>query len=226
MTKLKPKNKFSSIALKQYTAEMIGTFALVFCGTAAIIVNDVSGGQVSHVGVSLSFGTIVMVMIYAFGPLSGAHINPAVSVAFSLTDRFSTKQVIPYIVAQLGGALLASLLLRYLFIDHSNLGATLPSGSWQQSFVLEIILSFLLMLVILMVSQNKASQAFTGLAVGSTVMLEALFAGPISGASMNPARSTAPALVSGQLSCLWLYIVAPILGTILASLSWKWFEAP
>lgn len=224
--KLKSKKTHASIALKQYAAETIGTFALVFCGTAAIIVNDLSGGLVSHVGVSLSFGTVVMIMIYAFGPLSGAHINPAVSIAFSLTDRFQARQLIPYLLAQLCGAFLASILLKYLFLDPVNLGATLPSGSWQQSFVLETILSYLLMLVILMVGQNQAIQAFTGLAVGSTVLLEALFAGPISGASMNPARSIAPAVVSGQIGYLWLYIVAPVLGAVLASLSWKWFEAP
>ena len=207
--------------MKKYLAELIGTFALVFCGTGAIIINDVANGTVSHVGIAITFGLIVTVMIYSFGSISGAHINPAVSIAFSLTDRFDKKALFGYTIAQLLGAFLASVILRILYVEHDNLGATIPAGNWQQSFVLEVILTYLLMIVILFVSQNKSVSQFTGIAVGGTVMLEALFAGPISGASMNPARSIAPALISGKVSELWIYIMAPILGAVLATYTWK-----
>lgn len=207
--------------MKKYIAELIGTFALVFCGTGAIIINDVTNGTVSHVGVAITFGLIVTVMIYTFGNISGAHINPAVSIAFSFTDRFEKKHLLGYIIAQLLGAFLASGILKLLFVEHENLGATIPFDTWQQSFILEIILTYLLMLVILFVSQNKSVTQFTGVAVGATVMLEALFAGPITGASMNPARSISPAIVSGTVAHLWIYVVAPIVGAILASITWR-----
>ncbi|MGH1336850.1 MAG: MIP/aquaporin family protein [Aureispira sp.] len=210
--------------MKKYIAELIGTFALVFCGTGAIVINEVTNGTVSHVGVAITFGLIVMVMIYSLGRISGAHINPAVSIAFSFTDRFEKKNLVGYLVAQLLGAFLASGILRMLFAEHDNLGATLPFGSWQQSFILEVILTYFLMLVILLVSQNKSIHQFTGMAVGGTVLLEAMFAGPITGASMNPARSIAPALVSGNMTALWVYIVAPIVGAILASWTWHFLK--
>jgi aquaporin Z len=207
--------------MKKCIAELIGTFALVFCGTGAIVINDITNGTISHVGIAMTFGLIVMAMIYAFGNVSGAHINPAVSIAFSLTDRFEKKNLIGYLFAQLLGAFLASGILKILFKEHKNLGMTLPFGDWQQTFILEIILTYFLMIVILFVSQNKSVTQFTGVAVGATVMLEALFAGPITGASMNPARSIAPAIVSGNISELWIYIIAPIVGAILASLTWN-----
>lgn len=207
--------------MKKYIAEMIGTFALVFCGTGAIVINDVANGAVSHVGIAMTFGLIVTVMIYTFGSISGAHINPAVSIAFSFTDRYNRKDLIPYITAQLFGAFLASGILKFLFSGHVNLGATLPAGTWQQTFVLEVILTYFLMLVIVFVSQNKEVSQFTGFAVGGTVLLEAMFAGPITGASMNPARSIAPAVLSGNMTDLWIYILAPIIGAVLASLTWK-----
>ena len=206
--------------MKKYLAELIGTFALVFCGTGAIIINDISNGTVTHVGIAITFGLIVTVMIYAFGSISGAHINPAVSLAFAITDRFQKKDTLPYIFAQLLGAFLASAILCYLFQEHDTLGTTLPSNDWQQSFILEMIMTYFLMLVIIFVSQNKEVSQFTGLAVGATVLLEAMFGGPISGASMNPARSIAPAVVSGQLSYLWVYIAAPVIGALLASATW------
>jgi aquaporin Z len=210
--------------MKRYLAETIGTFALVFCGTGAIVINEVTNGAVSHVGIAVTFGLIVMAMIYSFGSISGAHINPAVTIAFSLTDRFDKKDLIPYVVAQLLGAFLASGVLRYLFQANENLGATLPYGDWGQTFILEVILTYFLMLVIIFVSQNKAVTHITGIAVGATVLLEAMFAGPITGASMNPARSIAPAVVSGNMSELWIYILAPIIGAILASLTWLFMK--
>lgn len=210
--------------LKKYIAELIGTFGLVFCGTGAIIINDVTGGIVSHVGIAITFGLIVTVMIYAFGSISGAHINPAVSIAFSITDRFERKKLIGYIIAQILGAILASAILKMLFQEHEHLGTTSPFGSWQQTFVLEFILTYFLMLVILFVSQNESISQFTGIAVGGTVLLEAMFAGPITGASMNPARSLAPALVSGNLSDLWIYVCSTILGALMASVTWKFLK--
>lgn len=206
--------------MRQYIAEFIGTYALVFCGTGAIIINDVSGGMVGHLGIAITFGLIVTAMIYAFGNVSGAHINPAVSIAFSLQGSLSGRRLLGYMTAQLLGALLASLVLSYLFPEHQSLGATLPAGTWQQSFVLEVILTYFLMLVIIFTSENSAVSQFTGLAVGATVLLEALFAGPITGASMNPARSIAPAVVSGDLQYLWLYLIAPAMGAIVAVITW------
>ncbi|MBT8234219.1 MAG: aquaporin [Saprospiraceae bacterium] len=206
---------------KRYIAELIGTFALVFCGTGAIIINDITNGSVTHVGIAITFGLIVTAMIYTFGNLSGAHINPAISIAFSFTKAFKKRLLLGYIIAQLVGAILASLILSFLFTDHESLGATMPFGSWQQTFILEIILTYFLMLAIVFVSQNADLNKFTGLVVGGTVMLEAMFAGPITGASMNPARSIGPAVVSGNLTLLWVYIAAPIVGAILASITYN-----
>jgi len=210
--------------MKKYLAELMGTFALVFCGTGPIIINDVSQGTVGQSGIAVSFGLIVMAMIYTFGSKSGAHINPAVTIAFCLTDRFEKKYALGYIIAQLIGALLASLILKFLFQEHEGLGTTLPAGAWHQSFILEILLTFFLMLTIFFVSQDKTIQQFTGIAVGGVVLLEAFFAGPITGASMNPARSIAPALVSGNMTHLWMYIAAPILGALLASATWLFLK--
>lgn len=205
------------IALKKYTAEFIGTFGLVFCGTGAVVVDEVSGGTVTHVGVAICFGLIVMAMIYAFGEISGAHLNPAVTLAFAVNKSFPFKNVIPYIISQLAGAVLASITLLLLFPSSKNLGATIPSGSDIQSFVLEVILTLILMLVIIKVATgSKEKGMFAGLAIGSVVLLEAMFAGPISGASMNPARSIAPALISGELKQIWIYILAPLSGATLA----------
>lgn len=207
--------------MRAYLAECIGTYALVFCGTGAIIINDISNGTIGHQGIAITFGAIVMVMIYALAPISGAHINPAVSISFTFTKHLNFKDLASYCIAQITGALLASLSLAFLFPTHQTLGTTLPYESWQQSFLLEIILTYFLMLVILMVGQNRHTQPFTGVAVGATVLLEAMFAGPITGASMNPARSIGPALVSGQLHALWVYIIAPILGALLAAVTWQ-----
>lgn len=204
--------------MKKCVAESFGTFALVFAGTGAIIANEISGGAVSHVGISLTFGLIVTAMIFAIGDVSGAHINPAVTIAFWLAGRIRGSEVLPYVSFQLFGALLASGLLRVLFWDHpSNLGMTLPAGTWWQSFIFEIVLTFNLMFVILSVSHGPKEKGLTaGVAVGGVVALSALFAGPICGASMNPARSIGPALASGHLESLWIYLAAPTIGAACA----------
>ncbi len=203
--------------MNRYVAEAIGTFAIVFMGTGAILSNQVSGGAVTHVGISLTFGLVVMAMVYAVGDISGAHLNPAVTIAFWAGKRFAGRLVAPYLAAQIIGALLGSGLLKVLFWDQTSLGGTQPHGAWWQSFILETILTFLLMFTALCVSTgSKEKGIMAGAAVGAVVALEALFAGPISGASMNPARSLAPALVSGHLQHLWIYLTAPPLGALIA----------
>lgn len=203
--------------MKKYVAEATGTFSLLFAGTGAIIVNDFSGGTITHVGIALTFGLIVMAMIYAIGDVSGCHINPAVTIAFWFAGRFELRQVGPFIISQCAGAFLASGLLRVMFLDHPNLGVTVPSGPWWQAFVFEVVLTFILMYVILNVSTGaKEKGIMAGAAIGSVVALEAMFAGPVCGASMNPIRSLAPALVSGELNHLWIYMVAPVVGALIA----------
>ena len=207
---------------KRFIAEIIGTFALVFCGTGAMIINDFTGGTVTHVGIAITFGLIVMGMIYAFGDISGAHMNPAVTIAFAYAKKFPWKEVPIYALAQLIGAFIASGLLLYLFPESETLGATLPQLSAIKVFIFEVLLSFFLMVVIINVSTgSKEIGVIAGIAIGSVVLLEAMFAGPITGASMNPARSIAPALVSGNITDLWIYIFAPIVGCILAVVSCK-----
>ena len=207
--------------MKKYIAEFIGTFALVFCGTGAIVINQESAGLITHPGIALTFGLIVMVMIYALGPVSGAHLNPAVTIAFAVAKKFPVKEILPYLISQVAGAMSASLVLHYLFPASQFLGSTLPAGEEMQSFILEVILTFFLMLVIIQVATGSKEQGmFAGLAIGSTVLLEAMFAGPICGASMNPARSLSPAVVSGHLEHLWIYLVAPVSGAILAVAVW------
>ena len=202
---------------KNYIAELTGTFILIFCGTGAATVDEITNGAVSHVGIAVTFGLVVMSVIYAFGEQSGAHLNPAVTIAFYVNKSFPLKEVLPYIISQVIGALLASLLLFSLFPTSAFLGSTLPEGSDMQSFILEIILTFFLMLVILRVATGSKEQGlFAGIAIGSVVLLEAMFAGPICGASMNPARSLAPAIVSGHTEHLWLYLSAPVIGALLA----------
>lgn len=203
--------------MKRLLAELLGTFALVFAGTGAIVINAASHGSIGHAGIALTFGLVVLAMIYTFGDVSGAHLNPAVSVAFAAAGRFSWACVPGYVTAQAVGALSASLLLRFLFPLDPTLGATLPSGSAGQSFVLEVVLAAILMLTILSVSAGaKEKGVSAGIAIGAVIALEAIFAGPVSGASMNPARSLAPALVSGHLEHLWVYLLAPVLGALLA----------
>ncbi len=201
--------------LQSSIAEGIGTFGLVFAGTGAVIIDAVTNGGVTHVGIAVTFGLIIFTMISAVGHISGAHFNPAVTIAFASAGHFPWRRVLPYIAGQVGGALLASLLLRFLFGNIAHLGATLPHGAPMQSFVVEIVLTFFLMFVITAVATDaRAVTRAAAFSIGGIVGLEAMFAGPISGASMNPARSLAPALVSGTWSSLWLYILAPILGAL------------
>jgi aquaporin NIP len=203
--------------MKKLVAEFIGTFALVFAGTGAIVINDLSHGAITHVGIALTFGLVVLAMIYTIGDISGAHLNPAVTGAFWLSGRFSGRQVFPYVLAQCLGATAASGLLHFLFPPHATLGATFPAGSDTQSFVLELILTLILMFVILSVSAGAKEKGVTaGIAIGAVIGLEAMFAGPICGASMNPARSLGPAIVSGHWEHLWIYLAAPALGAFLA----------
>lgn len=208
--------------MKKCIAEVIGTFILVFSGTGAIVINHVSDGTVTHVGISLVFGLVVMSMIYALGDISGAHMNPAVTIGFVTARRFAVTSAVPYVISQLIGACAASGLLRILFPDHATLGATLPAGSWQQSFLLEVVLTFILMFVVLNVATGaKEKGIMAGAAIGSVVAFEALFAGPICGASMNPARSAGPAMISGHLEHLWIYLIATPLGAMLAVPAWN-----
>lgn len=198
-------------------AEFLGTFFLVFAGTGAVVINAFSNGAITHVGISLVFGLVVLAIIYAFGDISGAHLNPAVTIAFAAARRFPWASVAPYIAAQTSGAILASVILRLVFPSVTTLGQTLPAAGLWQSLVLEIIFTFMLMLVILAVSSgSKEKGIMAGVAIGGTVGLLAMFGGPATGASMNPARSLAPALIAGDLAPIWLYILGPITGALLA----------
>jgi aquaporin NIP len=209
--------------VKKYVAELAGTFILVLCGTGAIILGQQTAGAVSHTMVSAVWGLTVMVLIYSIGGVSGCHINPAVSIAFTLAGRFNARLLPGYIISQVLGALLASITLRLLFLSSVLLGATQPAGSAMQSFMLELLLTFFLMLIILIVAHgSKERGRFAGVAIGAVVGLEAMFAGPICGASMNPARSLAPAIVSGHPEHLWIYLLAPVIGAILAITVWKY----
>ncbi|GAA5120213.1 aquaporin [Luteolibacter yonseiensis] len=202
--------------MKRLFAEFLGTFFLVFAGTGAIVINQASGGAITHLGIALVFGLVVLVMIHTFGDVSGAHLNPAVTIGFAVAGRFPWRELPGYIGAQSIGAVSASVLLKILFPTSPTLGATMPSGSVFQSFVLEVVLTAILMLVILSVSVGAKEKGITaGITIGGLVGLEALFAGPVSGASMNPVRSLAPAIVSGNFQDLWLYPSATILGALI-----------
>jgi MIP family channel proteins len=202
-------------------AEFIGTFALVFAGAGAIMVDDKTEA-LGHVGVAIAFGLVIMAMIYAVGHVSGAHFNPAVTFAFALTRHFAWTRTLGYWAAQASGAILAAALLRSSLGDIAHVGATLPSGSQGQSFLWELVLTFFLMFVIMAVATDtRAVGEAAAIAIGGTVGLDAMFGGPISGASMNPARSLGPAVVSGDLHALWLYILAPLAGASLGALAYQ-----
>lgn len=210
--------------LKKLLAECIGTYFLVFAGTGAIIVDHLTH-TLSHSGVAITFGLAVLALIYTFGHISGAHFNPAVTIGFAILKDISAAGALMYITAQTAGAVLASVSLLAIFGNVAHLGATVPNASWQQSFMLEAILTFGLMMVILGSSKHgKAVKSFAGMAIGSTVGLEAMFAGPICGASMNPARSLAPAIVSGTADHLWVYLVSTVLGALAAACVYKFIH--
>jgi len=210
--------------MKKYYAEIIGTFGMVFCGCGAMTVNEITNGSVTHVGIAITWGLIVMAMIYAFGETSGAHFNPAVTIGFAFAKKFSWKQVPKYILSQVIGSFLAIVLLWFLFPESESFGHTYPAEGFEpyKAFVLELILTFFLMVVIINVSTgSKEIGTMAGIAIGGVILLEAMLAGPMTKASMNPARSLAPALISGNLQHLWLYLTAPFIGACLAVMSCK-----
>ena len=202
-------------------AECLGTFMLVFAGTGAIIVNDVSGGAITHIGIAAVFGLIVLSIIYTYGETSGAHVNPAVTMAFWLAKRFPGKWVVPYITSQFIGAVLASIAWYLYFPQHETLGATIPAIGLIQAFVLEFLLTWWLMTAILGVSEGAKE---TGIVAG--MVIGGAFAGPITGASMNPARSLGPEVVSGNLSALWVYLLATPLGAMCAVFTCRFTKGP
>lgn len=198
-------------------AEFLGTFFLVFAGCGAVVVDDLYGGQLGHLGVSMVFGLVVMAMIYAVGNVSGAHLNPAVTLGFWFAGRLPLRRVAPYVAAQFAAAVAAAFVLRSMFPMHATLGGTWPAGDPVQSLVLEFVLTFMLMSVIFQVSTGHMEKGImAGVAVGGTVALASLMGGPVSGASMNPARSLGPALVAGKLGLQWIYVVGPVVGALAA----------
>lgn len=210
--------------MKKYLAEFIGTFLLVFLGTGSVIVNVLTDGSLGLVGISFAWGLVVAALIYIFGPISGTHINPAVTISLAVGGLMPKKEVLGYLLTQIAGAIVASFLLKLIFPETETLGGTMPSGSVWQSFVLEIIMTFILLLTVLGVTAKMETEHLTGLVVGLVIVAIILFAGPISGASINPARSIGPAVVAGNFLHLWVYIVAPTIGAVLAVLLWKIFN--
>lgn len=203
--------------MKKYLSEFIGTFILVLCGTGVVIVNQEFQGVVTLTGIAACWGLIIVATVYAFGDISGNHINPAVTLAFAADGRFAWKEVPAYLFSQLAGAFTASLLLHFLFPANTSLGATQPADNVMQSFILEFVMTFILLMVILRVSTGAKEKGITaGIVIGATVAFLVLFGGPVSGTSINPTRSIAPAVVSGNLTHLWIYIAAPVTGALSA----------
>ena len=208
---------------RRAAAEGLGAFALVFAGCGAIVTDSVHAGSLGAVGVSLVFGLVIMAMVYATGHLSGAHLNPAVTLAFALTRHFPRREALAYIGAQLLGAIAAALLLLAVWPSQpAALGTTLPRVGAGSALVYEAVLTaFLMFMIMAVATDTRAVGAGAAIAIGGAVGLDALFGGPITGASMNPARSIGPALVSGELHDLWIYIVAPIAGAALGALAYQ-----
>ena len=209
--------------MKKYLAEFLGTFILVFFGTGSVIVNEQYNGALGLVGISLTFGIIIIAIIYSLGSISGAYINPAVTIALWFGKLIDRKEALLYVLAQFFGAIIASLLLKFIFPNNLGLGATNPSGSIMQTAIIETICTFILMLTILgsTKSGTKETKAFAGLVIGLLVTGLIFFAGPISGGSFNPARSFAPALISRNFSYIWIYLTTPVFGGILAIFIWN-----
>ncbi len=212
--------------MKNYVSEFLGTFFLIFFGTGAVIVNQELGsaGVVTHLGICFVFGSVVTAIVYALGDISGAHINPSMTIGFGFLGLFPKKEILPYIASQIVGALVASETLHLLFPNsNKGLGGTYPSGTDVQTIIIEIILTFFLFFVVVFCSQGKKEiQNYTGVMAGLVVFLEAAVCGPIEGASMNPARSIGPAVISGRIDTLWIYLIAPPIGAILAALTYKY----
>jgi aquaporin NIP len=207
--------------VRALTAEALGTFALVFAGAGAVMV-DAKTHELGHVGVAITFGLVIMAMVYAVGHVSGAHFNGAVTLAFALTRHFPWPRAVAYWAAQLTGAVIAAALLRASLGNIAHIGATLPSGSDLQSFLWEIVLSAILMFVIMAVATDtRAVGEAAAIAIGGTILLDAMVGGPISGASMNPMRSMGSAFVSGDLEALWVYILGPVIGTSIGALLYQ-----
>ena len=211
--------------IKPLAAEFIGTFLLVLVATGVIMADELSGGQVSHLGIGLSTGMAVAVIIFALGHISGAHINPAVTIGFAIGGHFPWRAVPGYVVAQMAGGVLASVVLLALLGSVANQGANLPGVGTSQALGFEVLLAFLLMLVIVAVTtDSKAQGNLAAIAIGSTVALEIIFAGPLSGASMNPARSLSPALIGWTWTSQWVYVVGPIAGAAIAAFFYGWIR--
>ena len=211
---------------RRLAAEAIGTFALVFAGCGAIMVDAKYGGPLGHVGVAITFGLVIMAMIYAVGHISGAHFNPAVTFSFALARHFPRRHVPLYWGAQLVGALIAAAILRGSLGNIAHVGATYPSGSDGQAFLWEAVLSFFLMFVIMAVATDtRAVGEAAAIAIGGTVGLDAMFGGPVTGASMNPARSLGPGIMAGDLHSIWVYLLAPIVGAALAAITYAFIRA-
>jgi aquaporin NIP len=213
---------------RRAAAEALATFALVFAGCGAIVADDVYGGALGVVGVALVFGLVIMVMVYATGHLSGAHINPAVTVAFTVTRHFPAREALAYIAAQLIGAALGALVLLAVWPSGpANLGATEPAVGIGSALTYELVLTAILMFVIVAVATDtRAVGAAAAIAIGAAVGLDALFGGPVTGASMNPARSFGPALASGQWTDLWIYVVGPVIGAAAGAIAYQLVRAP
>lgn len=208
--------------LPRYAGELVGTFVLVVVASGVVVANVAADGAITHAGVAIATGLIVTVLIYALGHLTGAHFNPAVSLAFAVGRHFPVRDLFPYWLAQFSGAALAGLLVRFLWGDVARLGATLPGLGDGRALVLEIFLTFVLMFVITAVATDvRAVGQGAALAIGFTVLLEVMFAGPASGASMNPARSFGPALISGTWESQWIYYAGPLTGAVLGVLAYE-----
>lgn len=206
---------------KKLIGEFLGTYFLMFLGTGAIVVNALTQ-SLSPMWISFLFGVLVMVIIYAFGHISGAHINPAVTIAYLVNKDICMREAAYYIVVQMIGAISASYSLLFLFGNVANLGAVLPQMAWEKAFVIEIILTFMLMLVIFTSAvHGKAIKSFAGIVIGGAVMVADMFGGVLSGAALNPARSLAPAIASGVWDYQWMYVVATILGAVLAAFVYR-----